>query len=95
MRAARRDQNEKDIVTALRKCGATVERLYSLQAGVPDLVAGIDGRNYLLEIKMPKTGRLSDAQKEWRDSWRGGKPFILRDATDVVAFVQLVKGGVK
>lgn len=92
MRAMRRDRNEPDIVLALKKCGATVERIYSAQAGCPDLVAGIDGRNHLLEIKMPKTGRLSEGQKQWRDAWRGGKPFIIRDAADVISFVILVKG---
>ena len=87
----RRDQNESEIILALRKCGATVERIYSAQAGCPDLVVGLDGRNFLLEIKMPLTGRLSETQKRWRDSWKGSKPFVITDAADVVVFVALVK----
>lgn len=91
MRAMKRDANEKSIVDALRKCGATVERITSQQAGCPDLVAGIDGRNFLIEVKMPKLGRLSMAQAEWRDAWKGGKPFILSTTDDVVMFIKLVK----
>jgi hypothetical protein len=87
----KRDANEKGIVDALRKCGATVERIYSSQAGCPDLCVGIDGRNLLVEVKMPKLGRLSDAQKAWRDEWRGGKPFCMKTTDDVVMFIKLIK----
>ena len=94
MRAMRRDRNESEIVLALQKCGATVARIYGAGvAGVPDLVAGVDGRNFLIECKMPLTGRLSEAQKQWRDEWRGSKPFVLKSPDDVVRFIQLVKGG--
>ena len=87
-----RDQNEPEIILALQKCGATVARIYGAGvAGVPDLVAGVDGKNYLIECKMPLTGRLSEAQKQWRDEWRGSKPFVISSTNDVVRFIELVK----
>lgn len=90
MRAMRSDANARQIKLALEKLGCTVEFIHSQRAGIPDLLVGIHGRNYLVEVKVPKTGRLSDAQKAWRDSWNGSKPFVIRTTDDVVGFYTLV-----
>lgn len=87
---ARKDRNEAEIVSALRKLGCTVEPIRSLRGGVPDLLVGKDGKNYLVEIKVPKEGRLSESQKNWRDTWKGGKPFVLRTTDDVVIWVGMI-----
>lgn len=50
-RAARRDPNEPEIVDALRSAGATVVPLSG--PGLPDLLVGLAGRTYLLEVKQP------------------------------------------
>lgn len=50
-RAARRDSNEVAIVAALTAAGASVTHLSA--PGVPDLLVGIGGRTYLLEVKAP------------------------------------------
>ena len=90
-RALRTDSNEREITAALRKLGASVVHINAMTAGVPDLLVGLYGRNWLIEVKMPKTGRLSDSQNKWRDEWRGSRPFVIHDAADVVAFVGLVR----
>lgn len=59
------DANEPSIVAALRKAGATVIRIESPIAGVPDLVVGFRGHWYAIEVKMPKTGRVSEEQRVW------------------------------
>ena len=64
----RRDNNEKEIVKALIKQGASVEKMH--MKGVPDLLVGYAGRNYLLEVKSEK-GKLLSSQKSWHKSWRG------------------------
>jgi len=84
---SRRDPNQGEIVEALRAAGASVEELDDVGAGVPDLLVGFRGRNFLLEVKSPpykgpKGGRLpegarahqyelNDRQKKWHEAWSG------------------------
>ena len=75
-RDAKRDGNESEIVQALEQSGATVERLND--GALPDLLVGFRGHNYLLEVKMPKTGRLTEAQKAWwQNVWWSGQRAIV------------------
>ena len=69
-----RDSNEKPIVKALRRIGASVVHLDR----PCDLLVGYRGRNYLLEVKLPLGPRggmahshLNDAQKDFAASWSG------------------------
>lgn len=69
--AARVDENQPDIVEALRKVGATVYIV-----GRPlDLLVGFRKKNWLLEVKdpdKPKADRqLTPFQKTFFDTWRG------------------------
>lgn len=67
-KAQRRDENEGEIVKALRAVGASVEFLGG--KGVPDLLVGYRCNNYLLEVK--RLGEsLSDDQSGWHASWLG------------------------
>lgn len=91
MRRAASDANEKLIVDALRKMGCSVERIRSLRGGCPDLLIGLDGKNYLVEVKQPKTGRLSAAQIKWHSEWNGGAPLVVRAVDDVILFVNLLR----
>lgn len=63
--AKRRDENEPEIVKALRTIGATIKRLDDV-----DLLVGWHGRNFLLEIKTAK-GPLKPSQEDMVRSWRG------------------------
>jgi len=65
---AKRDMNEQRIVDALRGVGATVRHLNA--PGIPDLLVGYRGVNYLLEVKT-KTGKLTAAEQTFFDEWRG------------------------
>ena len=70
------DENQAEILAALRKAGCSVQLIAaantgSASAGVPDALVGFRGRNVLLEIKRPGTGRLSEAQQRWIAAWRG------------------------
>lgn len=56
----KRDENEAEIVKALRKAGAVVWRLSG--PGLPDLLLHYRGRWHVMEVKRPKQGRLTDAQ---------------------------------
>lgn len=74
------DSNQAAIVAALRAAGAVVELITSAsrRAGIPDLLVGFRGRNYLLEVKRAGTGPrgggagvLSGDQREWIAGWKG------------------------
>ncbi len=64
----RRDQNEREIITTLEKCGMSVVQLNG--PGLPDLLVSRHGVNLLLEVKMPGK-QLTEKQREWHASWKG------------------------
>jgi hypothetical protein len=58
------DANDAKITRALREQGALVWHLDCREPGRPDKLIAFLGRLTLLEIKAPKTGRLSREQRE-------------------------------
>jgi len=71
---ARKDDNHRAIVKALRDAGASVADVAGIPCGF-DIIAGFRGRNYVIEIKDgQKTAsrrKLTDIEKRVMDSWRG------------------------
>lgn len=68
----RADNNQEQIVKALRACGATVAITNQVGCGFPDIIAGIFGRDFLIEIKNKDArGKLSTEQLIFRDKWKG------------------------
>ena len=72
-RASRVDENQSDIVSTLRQAGASVAITSAVGSGFPDLVVGIHGRNYLVEVKDGPAKRedLTDDQILFFLHWRG------------------------
>lgn len=67
-RAARKDQNEAEIIKALRDAGA-----YVWQIGLPvDLLVGFENRSYLVECKADSKKRLTALQADFFEKWTGG-----------------------
>lgn len=81
MRAAKVDDNQAEIVRALRQAGATVKALHAVGDDFPDLAVGYRGKTYLLEIKdgnkPPSRRKLSPGQQEFQASWRGHKAVVI------------------
>ena len=75
-RAAKVDQNQDQVVSALRAAGATVQSLASVGKGVPDLLVGYKGKTLLMEVKdgnKPLSAqRLTEDQLTWHGAWKGG-----------------------
>lgn len=69
-RIARTDANQPDIVAGLRAAGASVEPLHFAGRGVPDLLVGRAGCNYLIEVKTAD-GILTPDQVSWHAAWAG------------------------
>jgi len=81
------DGNQAAIVRDLRAVGCSVQIIEGANgtAGVPDLLVGRRGSNYLLEVKRPKAkgqraGRLSAEQREWHLAWRGQSEVVSNTA---------------
>jgi len=72
-RAAKRDDNEREIIEALRCAGASVHPIND--KGAPDLLVGYAGRNYLMEVKdgkkPPSKRQLTPDQVCWHEKWLG------------------------
>jgi len=72
MTYARIDTNQKEIVEALRKAGATVVSLASMKHGCPDLLVGYARETILVEVKRDAKAKYTPDQLEFLGKWRGG-----------------------
>ncbi len=82
-RAAKRDIAEPEVVSALRMCGMSVERMDT----PVDLLVGFRGRCWLVEVKSSDKGygkALNVNQQKFADGWRGPEVVILRSAQDAI-----------
>lgn len=74
MRAAKIDANQPEIVSAMRKAGASVQHLHSVGQGCPDLLCAVAGRAFLVEIKdgskPASKQKLTPDQIEWHSGWK-------------------------
>ena len=87
------DANQREIVAALRAVGCSVESLAQLGGGVPDLLVGRGGVNYLLEVKdglkPPSRRVLTDDEAGWHRNWRGGV-VVVKSVSDALRAVGVV-----
>lgn len=104
-RASRRDSNHQEIVAELSRRGFKVLDLSRVGGGCPDILVGVPRQerpsqypgfvytdpplNVLLEIKVPKSGRLNAKQKKFRESWPG-PVYVVRDVVQALAALQAV-----
>jgi hypothetical protein len=91
---ARTDKNQANIVATLREIGCSVQSLHKAGEGVPDLLVGFQGQNWLMEVKreivrgkvMPSASKLNDKQVEWHDTWRG-QVDVVRTADEALRLI--------
>lgn len=88
--AAKRDSNEPEIVEAIEACGAIVE----LTSKPLDMIVNVLGVIALADVKDPKRGRLTPAQKKFIEAWQasGAPIYILRTVDDAVNMVNELRG---
>jgi len=92
MRYANRvDENQSDIVKALRKAGATV-RIITMGDGVPDLLVGYQGYTLLLEVKdgkkPPSARSLTEAEQKFFNEWTGGMLAIVNSVEEALEILK-------
>ncbi len=83
--SAKADENQAEIVEALRRAGASVQTLHRLGQGVPDLLVGYQGRNLLMEIKGEK-GKLTTEEERFFEDW-SGQVAVVRSAEDALFYM--------
>lgn len=89
MRYAKVDQNQGEIVEALRACGVSVQSLASIGKGCPDLVAAKGSMTWMIEVKGPK-GKLTPDQIDFIQNWKGDV-HIVRTVNDALELVGVVE----
>ena len=88
--ARRVDVNQKDIVKALRDSGMYVFHLHTQGLGCPDLLCGMNGQTYLIEIKASDKAKFTDAQIKFMAEWTGGKVIRLNNHQEAIDFVKSI-----
>jgi hypothetical protein len=85
--AKRIDDNQREIVSTFRKIGASVQILSDVGRGCPDIIVGMFGKNFLVEIKNgkkpPSAQRLTEKEQSFFDTWKG-HVCIVRSVEDAV-----------
>lgn len=88
--AAKADENQAEIVFALRSVGAKVAATHAVGKGFPDLVISFRGRNILMEVKNPKKPlrdrQLTPDQKIFHDEW-DGELYVVETAEQAVEYL--------
>ena len=89
-RAARRDDNEKDIIKAMREAGAYVKVIND--EGLFDLLVSYRGETMLIEVKdgakPPSARRLTDAEQKFHDEWPGDNLHIVNSVEEALALLR-------
>lgn len=82
--AAKVDDNQAEIVAALRKAGASVQSLAAVGKGVPDLLVCFRTKLHLIEVKdgakVPSARLLTGDQLAWHAKWTG--PITIVNSVD-------------
>ena len=86
----------------MRDCGCSVLDLAQIGGGVPDLLVGYRGLNYLIELKsIDEKGKMSDGaqrsavrQLAWATMWRGTPVKVVTDLLGALTAVGCKTGGV-
>ena len=95
-RAARVDSNHGEIVAALRSVpGVSVCSLAGMGFGLPDLLVGLAGQNYLVEVKdgekCPSHRKLTPDQRNFFLRWKGKPPVVLTSAGAAASWARQVE----
>ena len=91
-RAAKIDDNQPEIVKALRKIDALVTLLSGVGDGVPDLLVWYRDKWSLLEVKdgakPPSARKLTPDQAKWHALHKDARVFVVSSVEEAIAAVQ-------
>ena len=91
---SRVDENQPEIVKALRQAGATVQSLAAVGKGCPDLLVAYRGQNYLVEVKdgnkPPSARQLTPDQQKWHSTW-GSPVHVVKNTAEALNVIGIEK----
>jgi hypothetical protein len=76
MKRSKSDANQGEIVDDARSIGASVFVGSGVGRGLPDLLVGFRGVNYLIEVKEDEGSTFTKAQKKFWNEWEGQKAIV-------------------
>jgi hypothetical protein len=79
------DANQAEVVSALRRAGASVQDLHTIGKGCPDLLVGYHEMLFLMEVKS-QTGKLTPEEYHWRDNWHTSV-YVVRTTDDALRVI--------
>ena len=85
------DNNQKDVVKALRNYGADVFLLHTVGGGIPDLLCLYQGTTLLLEVKDGADKKLTPAQIKLFAGWKGGHLHRVNSVQEAIEVLKLVE----
>ena len=90
-RFVKRDANHGEIAQVLKDHGFSVYDAAHAGKGFPDLVVGIEGHTYLVEIKSGPTEPLTPGQIEFAKNWRGSPVIVMRSKANAISWAANVR----
>ena len=94
-RAAKVDQNQDQVVSALRAAGAKVQSLAAVGKGVPDLLCQYKGAFSLIEVKdgrkTPSQRKLTEDQVKWHEEWKSAFLGVVESPDEALKFIGAIK----
>ena len=94
-RAAKVDQNQDQVVSALRAAGAKVQSLAAVGKGVPDLLCLYEGTFYLIEVKdgqkPPSQRKLTEDQVKWHGEWKSAFLGVVENPEEALIYIVAIK----
>jgi hypothetical protein len=94
--ARRIDDNQAEIVEALRRVGASVQSIAKVGAGCPDLLVGYRRRTFLLEVKDGKkplsARKLTPLETKWQRMWTGWPVEIVNSVEEALFAIGALGG---
>jgi Holliday junction resolvase len=85
------DKNQKDVVKALRDCGADVFLLHTVGGGIPDLMVCYEEQTILMEVKDGEDKKLTPQQITLFANWRGGPLHRVNSVQESIEVLKLYK----
>ncbi len=84
----RTDNNQAEIIRVLKAVGATVTDTSMVGGGFPDLVVGIFGKDYKIEIKNPDArGKLRTSQMIFQEFWKGDRVHVVQSPEEALRVI--------
>ena len=83
------DKNQKDVVKALRDCGADVFHLHTQGGGIPDLLVCYNHHSILMEVKDGAEKKLTPMQIKLFVNWIGGPLHRVNSVQEAIEVLKL------